>query len=231
MDYETLFVLYKSRKTLLKILEDRGYNVTPFEKFGPVEISAMASAGDGALRMDLEKLSGKSAETSGPDGEQTQQQGITKCRVIYAINRIRNRLPSFMRDLIDEDSDDPVNPATTEVIVVLVSDQLAEAFHAVALSSYMNKNLRLRISFFQAAQLVNNPLEHVLVPKHELLPRAEHDAFLKANKIKSKANLPIIKFHEDMIARVLGLLPGDIVKITRSSPSSGEYETYRVCAP
>lgn len=231
MDYETLFVLYKSRKTLLKILENRGYNVAPFEKFGPIEISAMASAGDGALRMDLEKLSGKPVEAIGAEGEQPQQQGITKCRVVYAINRIRNRLPSFMRDLIDEDNDDAVNPATTEVIVILVSDQLAEAFHTVALSSYMNKNLRLRISFFQAAQLVNNPLEHVLVPKHELLPRAEHDAFLKANKIKSKANLPIIKFHEDMIARVLGLLPGDIVKITRSSPSSGEYETYRVCAP
>ena len=42
-------------------------------------------------------------------------------------------------------------------------------------------------------------------------------------------NLPMIRFHEDIIARILGLVPGDIVKITRPSPQSGEYESYRVC--
>jgi len=30
---------------------------------------------------------------------------------------------------------------------------------------------------------------------------------------------------------VMGLLPGDIVKITRASPSAGEYTSYRVCSP
>jgi DNA-directed RNA polymerase I, II, and III subunit RPABC1 len=131
----------------------------------------------------------------------------------------------------EDQNEDPIDTATTEVVVVLVADLMADAFHVAALSSYMNKKLKLRISFFQANQLVNNPMEHILVPKHELLPRSEHKAFLTTNKIKSKANLPIIKFHEDMIARILGLLPGDIVKITSSSPSAGEYVKYRVCAP
>lgn len=74
-------------------------------------------------------------------------------------------------------------------------------------------------------------MEHVLQPKFDLLPRTEHAEFLKQNKIKSVANLPLIKFHEDMVARIMGLLPGDIVKITRPSPSAGEYITYRLCAP
>jgi DNA-directed RNA polymerase subunit H (RpoH/RPB5) len=34
-----------------------------------------------------------------------------------------------------------------------------------------------------------------------------------------------------MIARVMGLAPGDIVKITRPSPSAGEYVSYRICVP
>jgi len=34
-----------------------------------------------------------------------------------------------------------------------------------------------------------------------------------------------------MQARILGLIPGDVVKITRSSPSSGEYIMYRICSP
>ena len=60
------------------------------------------------------------------------------------------------------------------------------------------------------------------IPAHKILAD---------NKIKSKANLPLIKYHEDMIARILALTPGDIVKITRPSPSAGEYISYRVCVP
>jgi DNA-directed RNA polymerase subunit H (RpoH/RPB5) len=231
MDYETLYTLYQSRKTILNILAGRGYDTTPYEKFGPVEISAMANAGAPAMRMDLEKKGTAVAEAVEGDAAVAAGTGPTKCRVVYALARIKNRMTTFMSELLDEDKGDPVDPATTEVIVILAADVMAEAFHTIALTSYANKSLRLRISFFQANQLVNNPLEHTLVPKHEVLPRAEHDDFLAKHKIKSKANLPIIKFHEDMIARVLGLLPGDIVKISSFSPAAGEYLKYRVCAP
>jgi DNA-directed RNA polymerase subunit H (RpoH/RPB5) len=236
MDYETLYTLYQSRKTILNILAGRGYDTAPYEKFGPVEISAMANAGGAAMRMDLEKKGGAVADAATGEGDATlgavaAGTGPTKCRVIYALTRIKNRMATFMSELLDEEKGDPVDPATTEVMVILAADVMAEAFHTIALTSYANKSLRLRISFFQANQLVNNPLEHTLVPKHEVLPRAEHEAFLAAHKIKSKANLPIIKFHEDMIARVLGLLPGDIVKISSFSPAAGEYLKYRVCAP
>ena len=49
--------------------------------------------------------------------------------------------------------------------------------------------------------------------------------------ITSKTKFPEIKFHIDPIARCIGAVPGDIVKITRPSASSGEAIIYRVCAP
>lgn len=215
MDYETLYVLYKSRQTLLKILADRGYNTKPFEKFGPTEISAMAAAGAEAFRMDLERPA---------DGGQR----ITKCRVVYSFGRIKNRIATFISDTVgEEDSDDALDRATTELMVILL-EPVGEAFHIAALTELAR---RLRVSFFNAHTIVNNPLEHVLVPKHELVPSSEHKTFLAANKIRSKENLPIIKFHEDMIARIMGLMPGDIVKITRPSPQAGEYISYRLCQP
>jgi DNA-directed RNA polymerase subunit H len=219
MDYEDLRILYESRKTLLKILAGRGYNTKAYEKFGPVEIHAMVSAGDGALRMDLER-----APKEGID-----YKGITKCTVVYVLGRVKNRLPSYVEALVNPDSEARVDPATTEVVVVSLGDQIVEAFHTAALQAYATRNLR--IGFFQAAQLVNNPLEHVDVPPHEKMEEGEHESFLKEHRIKSKANLPPIKFHQDMIARILGLVPGDIVRIHRPSPTAGEGVYYRICKP
>jgi DNA-directed RNA polymerase subunit H (RpoH/RPB5) len=215
MDYETLHVLYLSRKTLLTILASRGYNTKPYEKFGPIEISAMAAASSNgaAFRMDLERP--------------VAVNGITRCRVEYSINRVKNRISGFIAGILAEDQEDPFDTTTTE-LVVIVLEPVAEAFHTAAMTNLANK---FYVSFFQAHTIVNNPTEHVLVPKHELLPPSEHGEFLTKNKIKSKANLPLIKFHEDMIARVMGLQPGDIVKIIRPSPSSGEYTSYRICVP
>ena len=213
MDYETLNILYRSRQTLLKILAERGYNTKAYEKFGPVEIAAMAAATTPApFRMNLER----------------PNQALSKCRVVYSIGRVKTRLATFLDEQLGEDTEDALNPADTELIVVLL-EPVVETFHTAALSTFVNK--KLRVSFFQAHTIVNNPMEHVLQPKFDLLPKEEHAEFLKQNKIKSVANLPLIKFHEDMVARIMGLLPGDIVKITRPSPSAGEYITYRLCAP
>ena len=218
MDYETLQILYRSRQTLLKILAGRGYITKAYEKFGPIEIAAMAapassSTGPGAFRMDLER---------------NVTEGIRKCRVVYSINRIKNRLASFLLEQMGEETEDVLNPADTELVVILM-EPIAESFHAAALNAYNTK--KLRVSFFQAHTIVNNPIDHVLQPKFEFLPSSEHAEFQKTNNIKDLKHLPLIKFHEDMIARVMGLLPGDIVKITRPSPSAGEYISYRICSP
>ena len=98
---------------------------------------------------------------------------------------------------------------------------------AAALGALSSK--KLHVSFFQAHTIVNNPMDHVLQPRFELLPSASRAEFLQSNNIKTAENLPIIKFHEDMVARIMALMPGDIVKITRASPSAGEYVSYRIC--
>jgi DNA-directed RNA polymerase subunit H (RpoH/RPB5) len=215
MDYETLDVLYKSRQTLLKILAGRGYDTKPFEKFGPIEISAMAAAGAEAFRMDLQR-------------QVTEGQRMAYCRVVYSFNNIKNRIATFLSDQVREDEEDDtdgIDRSTTELIVMLL-EPVREAFHLAAAFAL---GRGIHVSFFCVNTIVNNPLEHVLVPKHELLPSSEHTDFLAKHKIRSKENLPLIRFHEDMIARIMGLMPGDIVKITRPSPSAGEYTSYRLC--
>jgi DNA-directed RNA polymerase subunit H (RpoH/RPB5) len=226
--FELIDQLYRSRQTILQILRDRGYNTKPYENFGPGEIEAMlvATASNtkdkdrgSAFRIDVERIS--------EEGSKWTDSSIRKCRVIYAFNRLKNRVGPFVANLINGD-EDTITPADTEVIVILAlpeGEPVADAFHGIAYSSWTAH--KLRISFFRLANLVIHPAEHVLVPKHEFIPKREAEKLFTPTE---RMKLPFIRFHEDMQARILGLVPADIVKITRPSPSAGEYTIYRICA-
>ena len=218
MNYDSIDILYRSRKTLLDILKRDGYDVTPYTKFSPKEILEMLKGGEKAFRMDLER------------SEEDAKGRPTKCRVVYALNKIKLRLAGWISKLSDPEAEEYVDPANTEVIAVLAQEPVIQSFHTAALGQYSKYKLRLR--FFQAAALIINPLEHMLVPPHEKVPNDDIPELLKSIFCTSRNKLPIIRFHEDPIARLLGLVPGDVVKILRPSPTSLVYEPYyRVCAP
>jgi DNA-directed RNA polymerase subunit H len=205
--------IYRSRMTLLDILEGRGYDVSKYRKFSPVEATAAAAA-----------FTSLSFKVSKKDDE-------TKvCDVRYA-NVSRQKLDTFFDDIEDDDA------PNTEVIVMM-SGPIADAHHVIALKQYMKmkdneskERRKLRVSFFSIYMLVNNPLKHMMVPKHEIVDPTYHKELMESMYITSKSKFPEIKFHIDPIARCIGAVPGDIIKITRPSQSAGETIIYRVCAP
>jgi DNA-directed RNA polymerase subunit H len=71
----------------------------------------------------------------------------------------------------------------------------------------------------------SNILEHVYVPKHEILSKEEADALLKKYNI-TPSQLPSILI-SDPIVKAIGAKVGDIIKITRLSETSGISIYYR----
>jgi DNA-directed RNA polymerase subunit H (RpoH/RPB5) len=219
MSYEIVDTLYRSRKTLLDHLEQEGYDIAPFSKFSPKEIAEMVKAGPiagapPALQMELNRKV--------PDDEHAHR----KCLVVYTIGKIKQKLNAFTQKIISTD-EGTFDPESTEVIIVTM-EPIGANFHSMALLSHSVHKTKVR--FFQAAAIINNPLKHILVPKHERVPAKDEEALLKSIFAK-KSQLPLIRFHEDPIARLIGLMPGEIVKITRASPTAGECILYRVCVP
>ena len=205
--------VYRSRLTLLDILEERGYSVEKYRKFSPAEATAAATAFP-SLSF---KVSKKDDETK-------------VCDVRYA-NISRQKLDTFFDDIDDD------NTENTEVIVMMINP-VVDAHHVIALKQYMKmkesgekERRKLRVSFFSIEMLVINPMKHVLVPKHQIVPQEYHKELMDSMYITSKSKFPEIKFHIDPLARCIGAVPGDIVKITRPSASAGEAIVYRVCAP
>jgi DNA-directed RNA polymerase subunit H len=209
--------LYRSRMTLLDILAERGYDVERYRKFSPAEATIAADF--------LPSLSFTATKTANP---------AQVCEVRYTTSS--RPKPDMFNDIPDEKSE------STEV-VVMMENLVADIHHQTALKEYMKwkeqkedeqkTRRKLRVSFFSIHTLVVNPMRHVLVPKHEIVPDKEdaHKKLMESMYITSKSKFPEIKFHVDPIARCIGAVPGDIVKITRPSASSGQAIIYRVCAP
>jgi DNA-directed RNA polymerase subunit H len=94
------------------------------------------------------------------------------------------------------------------------------------------KNLKeqtnVTIEIFMMKELQYNISRHVLVPKHEIVhDNDEIESLLDIYQLK-KNQLPII-LKTDPMARYLDVKAGEVVKVTRKSPSAGEAILYRYC--
>ena len=88
---------------------------------------------------------------------------------------------------------------------------------------------QIDVQLFDILELQYNISKHVLVPKPEVIRDEEEIKNIVARySIKSKLQFPHI-LKTDPMSRYLGLKSGDLVKITRVSPSAGEYIVYRCC--
>jgi DNA-directed RNA polymerase subunit H (RpoH/RPB5) len=221
--------VFRSRQTLLEVLHDRGYDTTGAEKFGPEEIrEALAATPNGkALEFTLKAREGQVVPTP-------------TVRVYVFSIRLKQKLPGFLTSLetrIGESESvvrqadklgSPVDPDLTSVIC-LINEPVVPVFNQASVNAWVQRNLRLSFFFMDSFQM--NPLKHYLVPPHEIVPKEQHEALMKGLYITQKSQFPLIRYHEDPITRVIGSVPGDIIKITRPSPTSGEYVIYRVCTP
>ena len=204
-DYANIF--YKSRLTLMELLDSRGFETTPFSRFSPKETKAMATY-----------LT--SADILAPHKDDPEK----KCAVLYIDAKPKAPISELVQSRMKGDFDF----SQLEVILMLKTPDVGEAYTQIAYNEWTK--YKLRVATFSIYNLNNNPTKHVLVPQHEIVPEEQHATLMESLMVNSKSQLPVIRFHFDMQARWLGLVPGDIVKITRPSPSAGIYTMYRVCA-
>lgn len=239
------YVLIQSRITILDLLERRGYDSSPFRKFiGPEAGKQFVKAFTQSRVGPDDDKSIKDNTSLGPHGlNMTLKAKDGSNRIVhvdYSPYNIKQSVGNGSYTAAVEEKYDGSTEKTTEVeYVVLYMMNPAEVKTAVddkdspydraALSAWVSK--KKRIQFFPIQRLVCNPLDHILQPKFEIVPKEELADLKKKWHMKGLDDLPKIRFHNDMAARCLGLVPLDVVKITRGSITSGEYVEYRVCVP
>lgn len=231
METEELFdLIARTRPVLMEILEDQGYDTKPYMNQSPAEIVQMAMGGPNPLRVRVNKRAGAEPSTE-------------RAQVFYWVfEKVKMSLERRVEELWavgDQKENENAADKDTDQAIVILNEPVHDAFHAMAIRQWqINKR---RIVFYTIKQLIVNPARHILQPKFRKIPASEplplHSAAGAAGqddktllRVKNKKNLPLIKFHVDIITRVLGLVPDDIVEIIRASPTTGDYKMYRICA-
>ena len=88
-------------------------------------------------------------------------------------------------------------------------------------------DFKVEYQLFDLKELQFNISKHYLVPKHELITDENIiSELVKAYQAKNKLQFPYI-LKNDPMAKYLYAKSGNLVKITRCSPTSGEYVMYR----
>ena len=217
MDPVTADILIRSRQTILDILDERGYEVTPYRNISPEQILTLAEGHGRALDIFVNKK---------PDSNAVCDRAV----VVYQLHdRIRTKLGTFTRDIYSVPVDSAPHSEITKSddLIIILNEPYNEVFDKTALQLWQSQ--KSRISFFHIKQIVVNLGKHDLVPPHRKLTTEEAKELMKTYNVTQKSQFPLIK-HNDIQARRLGLVPGEFVEILRPSPTSGTMKFYRICA-
>ena len=116
----------------------------------------------------------------------------------------------------DFDPDD----TEVELVIIVVKDKMNNA------ETKKVDEIPIAHQVFDLAETQYNISHHHLVPKHELLTDETVIAKILSDLKAKKNQLPLI-LKSDPMARYLNAKPGNLVKVTRISPTSGEHIVYR----
>ncbi len=217
-DPEGHLFLFRARKTLAKMLMDRGFDNNQ-------ELISM-------FETDFKDLKGR-MKLENTFLELINSAGDRQVIVAFVV------VDKFKKDDILKWFEYAVKQAkerklNTHLLIVLAGKANSTLEKVKVEQNHFHKQIKVDQDkkvyvygeLWDAESLQYNVTESDLVPKHRLMLPADVDSYLAEAKLV-KTQLPKIK-HNDPVARYFGARPGEVMKIERISESSGVPFYYRM---
>ena len=202
--------IYNSRNTILNQLMKQGYNVDDYLNFSMNEIDAMLSNS----QLDMLMNHSKEEKKMYIKYYFTKKQGA-KQRMKEVLDNIIEDLYTIEEVLTKKDT-----------LVVIIDDEPNDTI--ISRLKYLYDHDGIFVVLHNIQRLQFNILDHTLVPHMQILDDEEEKDFMKNYQIKDKSQLPEIS-RFDPHALVVGVRPGNICLIQRSSLTALKTNYYRVC--
>ena len=193
-------IYFRVRKTTMEMLEDRGYEVSEEDK-----------------NMNYEDFTNRLEENAIQLIANHRTNPIKMVYVAFILDAksFSKKDLVALKALMDE------KYPTNEVTVIIVQDKQTPQIA----KELLNDEYKL-YEIFSMKNLMFNITHHEIVPRHILLNQEEVDMILKQYQT-TRAQLPKL-LTTDPVAKYYGMKAGDVCKIIRQSPMTGESYYYRI---
>lgn len=201
---------------MLKMLKRRQIDVSSHENFSQDELKRM-------LNQSLVDKSFTSPEPGPLDMILKNRHG-SLTYVKYRLDKIKTAraVESFITQIYGGQ----LGPNDKLLLIAPDKINIAGSSFETMLNNFYNQKGYF-VQIIGLSQLLIDIVEHVKVPHHEVMTEEDKKILLKKYNTEDK-NLPRIS-RDDPMAKYLGMMPGEVVKILRSSPTSGSALYYRIC--
>lgn len=196
---------YKSRKTILEMMKDRGYNIEKYENFSIHEIEVMVTSHS------------KSNKDISPIDILLDD---TLVKYIFT-HKIRISNLTTLADYFIEDG-------SYKNVIFIVKDKINIDAPIEEYFTNVFTTTGIFIQYFYLDSLTFNITKHSIVPQHYILSDSESSDLIKSLHLTSKNKLPKIT-KSDPVSKYYGLHVGQICRITRPSETTGITYYYRIC--
>lgn len=198
--------IYKSRATILKLLQKQGYNVTDYSEFSINEIDTMFT------NKQLDMLV-------------TNENSDNKTYVKYYLDAKQVR-PQYLDEIIEDLFLVESVLTKKDTLVIIIDGEPNDTI--ISKVNYLYDHDGIFVVIHNISRLQFNILEHSLVPPIKILSEGETTQILKTYNLKDTTQLPEIS-RFDAQALAISMRPGQVCEIERKSVTVMKYNYYRVC--
>jgi len=198
--------IFKSRNTILELLENQNYDIKEYEGFSINEIDAMVS------NNQLDML---------VTNEKNQQKAYIK----YYLNAKQIR-PPVLEEVIEDLFVIESVLTKNDTLIIITEDEPNDTILTKLRYLYDNEGYFVIIHNIKRLQF--NILKHKLVPSGFILEETEIDEMKKKYNIKDLKQLPEIS-RFDPQALAMSIRPGQVCMFNRESVTAMFSDYYRLC--
>lgn len=201
--------IYKSRQTILSVLESQGYDINDYKDFNIHEIHSMLQT----KQLDL--------LINNPE---TKQKTYVKYHLAKTLRS--TNIQEYIDDLYNLEK----ILTNKDDLIIIIKDEPNETLNRIIKDIWEHEKIFIRIINIKRLQF--NLLKHELVPTHSIMRNQE-----EINKFIKEYNIDINNINKQIpdisrfspVALMIGIRPGEICKIERDSKTAIKSLFYRIC--
>jgi len=215
--------IYKSRLVILDLMKKQNYNVSEYEGFSINEINTMKT--NNQLDMILQKKAKKTTKVS--SGEEAIEVAEKERKIYIRYYLAKALRPSNLQEMIDDLFNVEEVLSKDDTLMIIVKDEINETL--VNAVKHIWESDKIFIVLQPLKRIQFNILDHVLVPPHRVLSIEETIQVKKRYNIMDDYQFPDIS-RFDPVAQAIGIRPGEVCEIIRSSKTAVSAPYYRICS-